>query len=172
MLYEVGEKYDFAIRNEGVVFDISDSGAILMVFFHHPSKEEIEQFKSEKQLEIKCACFKHTIFILSKIGNLQWMDSPYHPDLSTSLTELKEAEGGEGLSLQIMLFDSSNGELKSLRLIGTSTDFTRKLYREISKLSLDKITYEKYMSYLSEMYKKYSTKDLVRMSSFGFKLRG
>lgn len=173
MIYEVGKKYDFAIRDEGVVFDINDSGAILMVFFRHPKQEEIEQFQSGKPLEIRFVPFQNVIMILSKIGNISWMDSPYHPDLSMSLTELKEPEDGQGLSITIMLFDAVDGKLDALRVVGSTTDFTQKLYKEIRKISGNvTLTYSEYMNYLNQIFRKYQTKDLVKLSSIGFKIRG
>lgn len=45
--YEVGQVVDnFVCHQEGVLFDVSDEGASLIVFFRNPEKEETEQFKS------------------------------------------------------------------------------------------------------------------------------
>ena len=52
--YEVGQTIEnFRNHQEGVQFDMSDSGATLLVFFNNPTQDEIEQFKAGKNFEIR-----------------------------------------------------------------------------------------------------------------------
>ena len=169
--FVVGKKYEkYASGKDGVVFDVDDAGATLIVSFKRPTSKEIEQFASGKSLKIKCTTLKNTIMMLIKIGDLSWMDAPYNPDLSTSLTTLPDPEDGEGLAITVMLFDAVDGELKAMRLISATTEFTKKFFQSIEEISLQKITYENYMKYINQLYIKYKTKDFLRMSSFGFQV--
>ena len=38
--YEVGKRYDAAIRGEGTQFDLADDGAFLAVYFSRPEEKE------------------------------------------------------------------------------------------------------------------------------------
>lgn len=42
--YEVGKRYDAAIRGEGTQFDLADDGAFLAVYFSRPDEKEVAQF--------------------------------------------------------------------------------------------------------------------------------
>lgn len=170
--YEVGKSYENAFgHQEGVYFDMSDSGAVLIVYFYEPTKEEVEQFSSQKNFELKCTVLSEVILLTCKIGNLNWMDAPYHPRLSSNLSKYEFPNDGQGLSIQLMLFDTSSGKLMSNRLIGTSTEFTRKLFGNVMELCMKPFDKNVYALKLNNLYSKYSTKDFVNMASFSFKIR-
>ena len=126
--YEVGQVVDnFKWHPEGVHFDIADDGATMIAFFQDPTTEEIEQFKSDKKFEIRFTELYGVIMITVKIGSLNWMDAPYSPHLSENLTKFPLPGTDQGLGLTLMLVDARTGEIKSIRLIGLSERFSKRL---------------------------------------------
>lgn len=167
--YEVGKTYMEAKGHvEGCRFDISDSGATLIFYYDRPTKMELENFKPEKPFEMRMMEFSNTIIFLLKFGNLNWMDAPYTPHLSKDLTCLDLREG-EGLAITIMLFDTSNGELKQIRLMSLSYEFTMRIKNGIEKLMRMPFDKMSYYNNINRIFSAYSTNALVKMSRPGFK---
>lgn len=112
------------------------------------------------------------IFGLFKFGNLSWSDAPYNVHLSQNLSKLIKPEGEkEGYLLQSFVFDTSSGKLCSIRGLKLSNKMSRKLYQMIEnqrKLSFNLAQYDRNLYYT---YNKYSTKDMLKMTSDYFKLR-
>ena len=160
--YEVGKRYDAAIRGEGTQFDLADDGAFLAVYFSRPDEKEVAEFRFVTLQDIMMCVFR--------IGSLNWMDASYTPHLSQNLTKFTLPNEGEGLSLTLSLFDCSNGELKKLRYMSMSTSFTKKFFAEAMDLKMKPFSKAEYFSSLNDIYAKYSTKDLLKLSSPGFKI--
>lgn len=168
--YEVGKVYKEAIRhNEGCYFDISDAGASLIVYFDTPTQEEIANFKSEERFEMRLLEFSEIMVFLVKFGSLNWMDAPYTPHLSRELNNI-QVEKGKGLGVTIMLFDSASGKLESMRLISLSEKFTERIFRSINELKRRPFNNLSYNNSINALFMRYSTDDLVKMSSQGFKI--
>lgn len=169
---EVGEQYaKWANHAEEVQFDIADDGASLLVFFRTPSKEEVEQFQSDKPFEIRFTELAAGIIMTVKIGNLDWMDAPYTPHLSLHLTKIPCFQADEGLSLTVYLIDAVSGRLMNMRLIGLSHEFSQRLSASAAKImqqSFDEITYRKAVI---ETFRKYSTKQIVDFSNAYCRIR-
>ena len=163
--YKVGQVIpEFVGHEEGALFDMADDGATMIVFFDRPDQKEIEQFKSEHSFEIRFVQIKNVIMVLAKIGNLNWIDSPYTPHLSKYLTRLESPEHGCGLALTILLVDCFTGNICSIRLLGLSERFTKSLFNavlDVWKKEWNKLVYATNMN---RIFMSYSTKDLVKMS--------
>lgn len=171
MIYKVGEKYDKAKgHQESAYFDISDTGGEMIFYFNRPTTDEINQFKSGVTMQVKLASFSESIILLTKFGDLNWMDMPYNPNLSTNLTHLHYPADGQGLAVNVMLFDTSNGELVASRLISFSDNFTRKLFIECEKLVNEDFEKDEYYRFCQQLFNKYSTKDLLNFSSISCKI--
>ena len=169
--YEVGKVYPEAIMHQEVcIFDLNDSGGTMMVYFNRPEAHEIEQFESGKRFEIRFVSLNDVIMMLVKVGDLSWMDAPYTPHLSPQLTTLDLPPENYGMTLIVQLFDSSTGRLVSQKLISFSTDFTRRLYSKILALQAERFDKDKYNKTLSAIYQRYTTKELLKMSTPGFKI--
>ena len=134
--YAVGECIEeFKGRSDGAVFDIRDDGAILLLFLRDPTEKEIESFKQDRNFEMRFVEEEEYIFMVFKAGDLSWMDAPYNPRLSINLTKFDLPENKNiGLGLTIMLIDTRTGEVKHMRLIGMTFDFTIKLIDAINKI--------------------------------------
>lgn len=168
--YEVGKCYDAAIREEGTQFDLADDGAFLTVYFSRPKEKEIEQFGSENPFEFRFVTLQGVMMCIFRIGTLNWMDAPYTPHLSQNLMKFTLPNEGQGLSLTLSLFDCSNGELKKLRYMSMSTGFTKKFFAEAMDLKMKPFSKNEYFASLNDIYAKYSVKDLLKLSSPGFKI--
>lgn len=169
--YEVGQIIDsFRNHQENVYFDIDDTGATLLVFFRNPLSDEIEQFKSGKNFEIRFTELYGIIMVTVKIGSLNWMDAPYTPHLSKNLTTFQLPDENKGLGLTVVLVDAASGEIKHIRLLGLSEKFTRDLFGVVmdhKMQNFDKIEYQKS---LSRIFSTYKTSQIVEMSNSNCKI--
>lgn len=164
--YEVGQIIEnFRNHEEGVQFDIADDGATMIVFFDTPTEKEIEQFKSGKNFEIRFTTMYDVIMITTKIGNLNWMDAPYTPHLSKNLTKYQLPNEGEGLGLTLYLVDTATGQIKHMRLLGLSERFTRRLFGSAMELKMKEFDKNHYAMTLSEIFNRYDTKQIVKIST-------
>lgn len=164
---EVGQVLNKMIgKSEGAFVDIDDAGMQIFVNFSRPMPDEIEQFKQGKDFEIKFVTLQNIIMFTFKIGNLNWMDAPYTSHLSFNLTrELPQFKEGEGLSAMLILTDAATAKVVSLRMMGLSTRFSNSLVQEVNAQKSKIFSVDEYNRNLSQIYAKYNTKDLVKMSS-------
>ncbi len=151
-------------HSENVIFEMDDSGAALLVFFNSPTEDEISQFKQGSSFEIKFVALGNIIMITTKVGNLEWMDSPYNPHLSPGLTRFTIPMDKEGLALNLILVDTKTGLVKSLRIIGLSNDFSRKILGEMMDQKAKVFNHESYLKEVNQIFAKYQTRDIVKMS--------
>lgn len=171
--YEVGQIVNnFKHHAEVVQFDISDDGAVLLVFFKNPTAEEIEQFKSGKSFEIRFAELYNVIMITAKIGNLAWVDAPYTPHLSKNLTTFKMPADGQGLGLTLMLIDAVTGQIKNMRLLGLSANFTKHLFGIAMEQKTKAFNRQEYDKSINKIYHTYQTKQIVKLSKDYYKING
>lgn len=163
--YEVGQIIDnFKYHQEGVQFDISDDGATMIVFFQNPTHEEIAQFKPGRSFEIRFTELYKAIILTVKIGNLNWMDMPYSPHLSKNLTKFQIPNKGEGLKLTLILVNTDKGKVESIRLLGLSEQFTKKLFGIIMEQKIDGFDITEYSKSLDKIYSTYLTNQIVKLS--------
>ena len=152
--YEVGEKI-FPPGPDGVRFDLTDGGGVLAIQFKSPTAAERRAFKSG--LSIRFAVVDQIIFLLVRMGTMQWMDAPYYRKLSRNLTRVELPEEGSGLAIHAMLVDGATGVLQAQKLIGLDTDTSRKLMTAV----MVQPEIPDYDTRLSRTFEKYSTADLL-----------
>lgn len=167
---EVGQVYQQFAGQEGITFNIIDEGANLIVRFSDPETEEVAQFKEGQPFEIKLTTIYGVMMISVKIGNLNWMTAPYSPHLSKGNTKFQLPADGQGLALTICLVDAATGELKSMRLVGLSTDFTRELFKETMTQKMSPFDIDEYDYNIKKAYLRHSTKAIVKMSNVRCKI--
>ncbi len=169
--YEVGQVVDnFKNHAEETLFDIDDSGATMLVFFKNPTPSEIEQFKSGKNFEIRFTELYGVIMITVKIGDLHWMDAPYTPHLSKNLTTFQIPNEGQGLGLTLFLIDASTGEIKHIKLLGLSEQFTRQLFGLIMEQKQKDFNIAEYNNALNRIFSAYKTSQIVKLSKNYYKI--
>ena len=166
-ILKVGEKIQrYAIGEDSVRINVNGAGIQLKVFLNNPDLDEIEQFKAAESFEIRSTILENVLFFTFKIGNLEIMDAPYSPHLEQEFninTEGIEA-GDKGFSLNLILINSLNGEIKTLRLIGLSNKFSKELAKQIEELKRKDFNTYEYDKNLNKLFSKYSTKEIYRMS--------
>lgn len=166
-ILKVGEKIQkYAIGEDGVRINVNGTGIQLKVFFSNPDSNEIEQFKSEQNFEIRSVILENVLFFTFKIGNLEIMDAPYSPHLEQKFNiNTEELETGDkGFSLNLVLINSLNGEIKNLRLIGLSKNFSKELVDQIEELKKKEFDKYDYDNNLFKLFSKYTTKEIYQMS--------
>lgn len=100
---------------DGIVFDLTDGGGVLMYRFSHPTAAEKRDF--QKGISVKFAVIDDIIFVLSRLGtDPYWQDAPYYRALSKNLTHIDMPGEGQGLAIHAMLVDSSTGILVAQKL--------------------------------------------------------
>lgn len=162
--YKIGQAVDiFKNHAEGVHFDITDDGATMLVFFQRPTSDEIEQFKSGKNFEIRFVELYGVIMITVKIGNLNWMDAPYTPHLSKNLSKFQLPNKGQGLGLTLFLVDAITGEIKHIRLLGLSERFTKRLFGVAMEHKAKLFNKTEYNNSLNRIFSTYQTNQIVKM---------
>ena len=93
---------------------------------------------------------------------MQWMDAPYTPHLSKNLSHIKEISQNQGFLLNIILADSRNGEIKSMRAIGISNSKSVMLKEFIEDELKKEFDIRLYDLNLRKVYSRYSTQDLLK----------
>ncbi|MGI6117848.1 MAG: hypothetical protein ACOYBC_05605 [Bilifractor sp.] len=163
--YKVGKTYVDAIgRNDELIFDITDSGIIIPVYFNRPNQNEIDQFKSGHGIKMAYVDRGNVLIILMKFGALHWMDAPYSPHLSKQLTRLPDkVENEEGFAAHLLLFDTANGELKTQRLFSLRSKMSNDLIRETKKLLNKPFDRNAYDADIQSAYR-YRTSELVKQA--------
>jgi hypothetical protein len=169
--HEVGELFEEGKTryNEGVIFEFTQSGPILLMFFNHPTENEIASIKSGK-LELAFLEKDEVIFILSKFQGMSWIDAPYTVHLSKPFT-FDDMAPDQGFGLTIYLIDANSGILKVIRYVGLSNEFSRKLRAAIlrqKETHFDKTLHD---LKINSIYANYSTDDLVRRAETFCKIK-
>lgn len=163
--YEVGKRYGGALgHDEGVMFDITDGGILLPLYFYKPDKQEIAELDASKPVRMSFLTKENVLIMLMKFGAMDWMDAPYTPHLSRNLTHLPEKVlPGEGLAVHLLLFDTATGELKRQRLFSLRDQLSNDLIQETLRLLRNPF---KMAAYNADIYKayQYDTDQLVRQA--------
>lgn len=97
------------------------------------------------------------------------MDAPYSPHLSKNLTRFILPNEEQGLGLTLMLVDAVTGEIKSIRLIGLSTNFTKKFFGLLMEQKMKEFNVTEYNNSINRIYSTYPTGKIVKMSDVYYK---
>lgn len=168
--YEVGKLFDEnkTTYQEGCKIDVTDSGIILMVYYSAPTLEEVNNFKNG-DFQFDLTMIDDIIFFIAQFGN-EKMDIPYTVHLSKNLTNLDSIKNENNkMLLTVYFIDAKTGILKVLRAIGISSGFYNTLLENIKKQKYTEFNINDYDRNLQTIYRKYSTKDLLKMSIAHFK---
>ena len=162
--YEIGQLFQPGVTryNEETRFDFLQDGAVLMLFFNHPTPQEIEDIRSGR-FEIGFCEKSGIIFMLFRFGSGQYMDAPYSLHLSKPFT-IEKPELGMGYGLTVFLVDAATGILKAIRYVGLSRDFSNRFRKAVERQKEESFNCAEYDAKLNYIYKNYTTKDLVKFA--------
>ena len=170
--YEGGKSYFTILGNsDAIIFDISDSGINVHFLASRPTEFEIKQFDSNASFEIRFLELRGIIFGLFKIGALSWSDAPYSIHLSKNFSDINVLNNDNGFPLDILLHDTRTGKLVAKRELQLSPKMCKKLFRMIEAQKCKPLDIRDYDSSLLNVYRKYSTNELVKLTSDYFKIR-
>lgn len=158
---------------EGPKFDYTPSGPIVRIAFNNPTAKEIEGAKSGT-LEMSYYVRGPIIFVCLKIqGCGRWMDMPFsirlHENVNFDWSD--EIVDGQGLAITVMLVDAQTGILKSYRLIGASTAFSRGLRSAILQQYEQSFDKDEYFRLLNETYRSLTSDQIAQRAEGHFKVR-
>lgn len=125
-VYEVGKKVCSPCATDTIQFDIQDGGALFVAKLGNPTKDEIQEFKQGNP-QFKFLQLDGVIYFLAKFGSLEWMEAPFHRDLSSATKLPTNPPEGTGLNVHVMLIDAATGVLTVQRIVGLQSEFTRQL---------------------------------------------
>lgn len=165
---EVIEKYKGS--NEGVRFEFTDIGADLIILFKNPNDKEIKGIKKGK-LQFNLFVRENIIFLVSKFGEIPWMDAPFHVALAKNLTKLEDIQEGQGYGCTITLIDSNTGEIKAIRYVSFNTRFSKVLKENIEEQIKEDFDKVEYNIKLNDMFSKYDTKYMAKNSEVGCRIK-
>ena len=153
--FETGKPFPLPLpKNEGASFSVEPFTLMLVYRYQKPTQEEIDEFTTGT-FQMAVTELRKTLFIETQFGRLGWSDVPYSTQLS---------EKNRGYALDTFLVDISDNTLKAHRLVRLTPDFSRKF----RNLLLDDMAKEfdpaSYEQAVAEVYRDYSTRDLLKMS--------
>lgn len=163
-------KPEYIGHREGIVFDIMDDCAILRLFYYDPTPMEIMQIRHSETFEMKSIELKDALYVLFKIGSLNWMDAPYNIHLSTNWEQKENYKNMEELELLIQMVDCKTGFVRflcSIDLKGSILTQIKKAIENQLQMPFDRKIYDKN---IDECYRKYSTNQMAKMAGYGFRL--
>lgn len=164
-VFKVGMPYIPALGlGEGARFSIGEDGAFLLYGFDRPTASEVAAVDSGQGFEIRFVTIGGIIWILTKCGSLNWTDSPYNPRLSSEIPVPESITDGAGLSLMLVMLDSRDAIVKSVRLIGLGTDFSRRLLSEVQEVRKQTMTIMQASLSIQRTMASYPTSKLVKMA--------
>lgn len=155
---------------ECVQFDIMDECAVLNLFYYDPTLYEMLQVRCSDTFEMKTLELKDSLYVLIKIGELNWVDAPYNIHLSKNWENKDSYKEMEELELFIKMIDCKTGRVGILRSIELKGNIIKQIKKAIERqlqLSFDRKTYDEN---IVECYKKYSTNQMAKMAAYGFRL--
>lgn len=157
--YRIGQKI-LPPCSDGVVFDMTDEGAILIFNFSSPTDSEKKEF--DCGIRVKFCVVDDIIFILSRLGHDDlWQDAPYYRYISQNLTHIPHLKERQGISVHAMLVDASTGMLVSQKLFSIDHDTSFRLMEAIRRQP----EIPNYKLRLHSVMSTYSTQDLVEVAN-------
>lgn len=160
-MFTVGMKRaEWIALPQGLVMEWSDAcGLTLFVFFNKPYEKEKREMSASRPFEIRFKDIDGIGFFSVKFGEIPWSDCAFTPNLYPDVPKFEKPEKGMTYALNVMLIDTSNGELKLIRTIALGREFTDH-FRNWCLASLEKNIGQRYYNrVVDEVFKKYETSE-------------
>lgn len=168
---EVGRPFPSSNIIEGVAINFEEEGFYLPIGFRNITDKEVHAFKNDK-IDIDIAFVNNIIFIVFEIdGVVELSDAAFHIALSTTPLRFLDLNDGEGYKLHMFLIDSNNNELKAIRIIELSNDFSTVLKNLIDKQLDEFFNMQDYEKKLANIFNKMTQQDLKNISLSHFSIK-
>lgn len=162
----VGKPYGGSIRTEGGKFEYN-RGFSLNIFLKDLSSDEIIDIKKGKS-QFGITLLEGILFFTYSFGAaIEISDAPFHFGLygDERIKDVPiEIEDGKGVALNIMAVDARTGIVKALRLIGLSTEVSRKLIEICHNQCKVEISRGQFDKYLNSVQSFYTSQELYEMA--------
>lgn len=149
-------------------------GFTLFVLFYKPTAEEIALMKAQMPFEIAFTELYDCGVISLKFAGLDWGDCSFEPRLYKKFIPIDcTKDKSQGIKLNIILVDTSNGIVKGLRIVGLGNDFSCKLMNwcEDKWNKKEGFTKERHFENMERVQRNYTSRELQKMASFRWKTR-
>lgn len=158
---------------EGIRLSFDASGLVLLVCLDRPTEKETGKLQAGTA-EFALYEKNGILFFLVRIpGVLSWSDAPFHIGLYEDDRPVPGIPEGAGLSLSVYGIDATHGKIRSMRLIGLGTNFSRELVQILRRQQAGSpVDRQAYMKQLEGIYSQYSREDMIQRAIVTYKTRG
>lgn len=162
-------------KPDGYLMEWSElDGLTLFVLLYKPTPGEIESMKAQMPFEIAFTELYDCGVISLKFAGFDWGDCSFEPRLYKEFIPIDcSKDKSQGIKLNIVLVDTSNGMIRGLRMVGLGNDFSCRLMKWCEEKWNQKegFSKEKHFESMRRIQKNYSTRELQKMASFRWKTR-
>lgn len=127
------------------------------------SEKELNNIKNS-DFKMRITYYNDITFILVKFGGQAWMDAPYSAWLDGELPLSAILTPQEAIKLKIVLVEAETNTIKVVRNVTLDLGTSRRLISCIQVQLETEFNKEKYFKDLAEIYKKFSSNDLMKLS--------
>jgi hypothetical protein len=167
--YEVGKPYDPGrkIWPQGSQFNCRGGELELVLFRDEPTPAEVEGVKTG-QADFRLYGQDGLVVLLYRFrhgqGGLPWSDAPYQYHLVAEAERVPPPDPGKlspesGVLLHIILVNAAGGQIRALRAVSLSPEFTRALVVAIGRQASRPFDSRAYDSQLKQLYIRFLTSD-------------
>lgn len=168
-LFHVGlHRGEWIGLQDGLVIDWSDAcGLTLFVFWNKPQKEELLATCPKSRFEITFKDIEGVGFFAFRFGDLPWSDCAFSPNLYDKPPVFEKPQTGQTYALNIMVVDTSNGELKQIRVISLGIDFMNQFRGWCLNSLQNNIGKRRYNAIVDSAFEKFiSPEDIANTADF------
>lgn len=167
----VGQRYpEWKTKQDGYRLEWNEGGLVLFAMLNGISIDEKEQFAPQKELAVRYTVIEDVCYFTFRFGDMPWADCPFSSALYRTAGQkptFPDIEENEGLSLTVLLIDTSTGELCRMRLIGLGHDFSVKWRDWAVQAAEQTLDFAEYSGRIDKAYRDYASVDLAAMGLKG-----
>ncbi len=128
-LIKVGENREMWKTGSIIIrADHDDYTWFLTVGYPDITEEEINELQNG-DFQMTFTKINDTIFLLCKIGRIEWMDAPFEPRINPDVYKFPQFEPGTGAPMVLQIIDTKTGQLKALRVVGMGNVLSNRLHK-------------------------------------------
>lgn len=161
MIYTVGEFIPMLKTGEIQMRAMYDGTWTIFVLFPNMSKQEAININSGA-VSVGFVVIEDELFLLGKLGEIPWFDTPFEPARCQSET-YPDFEEGAGVPILFVGADSNTGVIQSIRLIGASNAMSNALHavcRDM-KTQHSPLDIKKQNAHYDKIYRKYPSSEAM-----------
>lgn len=159
--YKRGSCYPILQGEDATFIDYTPSGLTLFVRYGNMKKDEVISIKNG-QMSYGLFWDGEVIYFLFRFGAKQWIDAPYHKNLTSDQNNIVQFSGeDEHEALLIIAGEATTGECKAIRFVSLNREFSDKI-RELIAMQSDDITAHKIYERIDNTCSRYTTVEMVK----------